>query len=199
MAELTIPVSDRDHVRGVETAPATLVIYGDYECPYTRLAYRAVQRVLADEPEYLRFVFRHFPLSRIHPHAQQASEAAEAAAAQGTFWEMHDMLFAHQHALEDTDLARYAQELGLDVERFARELGANAYAGRIQEDHTQWARQRRAGDAYALLQRPVACWRLRRCGATGDHRPDSARCLKSILGRASRTLRQESWHHLESA
>ena len=134
MADLTIPVRDRDHVRGVETAPATLVMYGDYECPYTRQAYRVVQRLLAEEPEHLRFVFRHFPLTSIHLHAEHAAEAAEAAAAHGTFWEMHDTLFAHQHALEDTDLVRYAQDLGLDAERFARELGAHSYAGRIQED-----------------------------------------------------------------
>ncbi|HEV2457241.1 MAG TPA: thioredoxin domain-containing protein [Ktedonobacterales bacterium] len=134
MAELTIPIHETDHVRGAETAPVTLLIYGDYECPYTRMAYRAVQRVLADEPDTLRFVFRHFPLTSIHPHAQHASEAAEAAAAQGKFWEMHDTLFGRQHALEDADLARYAQELGLDVERFTRALDAHAYASRIQED-----------------------------------------------------------------
>jgi len=134
MAELQVLVHARDHVRGVETAPATLVMYGDYECPYTRQAYRVVQKLLADEPDALRFVFRHFPLRSIHPHAQHASEAAEAAAAQGRFWEMHDVLFAHQHALEDADLLGYAQELGLDAERFAREVGAHAYADRIRED-----------------------------------------------------------------
>ena len=134
MATLTVPVHESDHVRGAETAPATLVLYGDYECPYTRQAYRAVQRLLSQEPDTLRFVFRHFPLTSIHPHAQHASEAAEAAAAQGRFWEMHDALFAHQHALEDADLERYAQEIGLDAERFARELGAHTYISRIQED-----------------------------------------------------------------
>ena len=134
MSELKVPVHESDHVRGVETAPATLVIYGDYECPYTRQAYRAVQHVLAEEPDTLRFVFRHFPLTRIHPHAQHASEVAEAAAAQGKFWEMHDMLFSRQRALEDADLVRYAQEMGLDTEQLARELNAHAYAGRIQED-----------------------------------------------------------------
>jgi protein-disulfide isomerase len=134
MAQLTIPVQDKDHVRGAETAPVTLVIYGDYECPYTRQAYRAVQRVLAEEPDTLRFVFRHFPLTGIHPHAQHASETAEAAAAQGKFWDMHDALFSHQHALEDADLLRYTQELGLDTERVARELRAHTYAGRIEED-----------------------------------------------------------------
>ncbi len=137
MAELQVPVHAGDHARGAREAPATLVMYGDYECPYARRAYRVVQQLLADEPDALRFVFRHFPLRSIHPHAQHASEAAEAAAAQGgeeAFWEMHDALYHHQRALEDADLLRYAQELGLDAGRFASELGAHAYAGRIQED-----------------------------------------------------------------
>jgi protein-disulfide isomerase len=134
MADLQVPVHAGDHTRGAEEAPATLVLYGDYECPYTRQAYHVVQRLLAAEPEHLRFVFRHFPLASIHPHAEHAAETAEAASAQGAFWEMHDTLFAHQHALEDADLVRYAQDLGLDTERFARELDAHAYARRIQED-----------------------------------------------------------------
>jgi protein-disulfide isomerase len=111
-----------------------MVMYGDYECPYTRMAYRAVQRVLADEPLALRFIFRHFPLTSIHPHAQHAAEAAEGAAAQGLFWEMHDVLFAHQHALEDADLVRYTQQLGLDAERFTQDLDGHAHASRIAED-----------------------------------------------------------------
>src|SRR5579859_2626128 len=98
MADLRVPVHDGDHARGAEKAPATLVMYGDYECPYTRQAYRVVQRLLNEQPSHLRFVFRQFPLTSIHPHAQHAAEAAEAAAAQGEFWEMHDTLFAHQHA-----------------------------------------------------------------------------------------------------
>jgi len=134
MADLQMPVRAADHVRGAETAPVTLVIYGDYECPYTRQAYRAVQRVLPAAPDTLRFVFRHFPLTGIHPHAEHASEAAEAAAAQGTFWEMHDMLFAHQHALDDADLMRYAGDVGLDTERFGRALDTHAHVHRIQED-----------------------------------------------------------------
>ena len=133
-ATLQTPVHAGDHVRGAEDAPATLVMYGDYECPYTRQAYRAVQRVLASEPDHLRFVFRHFPLSRIHPHAEHAAEAAEAAAAHGRFWDMHDALFAHQHALEDADLERYAQDLGLDGEQLIREVRTDAHGSRIQED-----------------------------------------------------------------
>jgi protein-disulfide isomerase len=133
-ANLREPVHVGDHVRGTGDIPATLVIYGDYECPYTRQAYHAVQRVLAEEPHQLRFVFRHFPLTRIHPHAEHASEAAEAAAARGQFWEMHDAMFSHQKALEDTDLQRYAQDLGLDADRLIQEVRAGAHSARIQQD-----------------------------------------------------------------
>ncbi len=137
MGKLAVPAHQGDHTRGAAEAPATLVMYGDYECPYARRAYRAVQKLLADEPDALRFVFRHFPLRGIHPHAQHASEAAEAAAARGgeeAFWRMHDALYHHQKALEDADLVRYAEEVGLDAGRFARELRAHAHADRIEED-----------------------------------------------------------------
>jgi protein-disulfide isomerase len=115
----------------------TLVLYGDYECPYTRQAYRVVQRLLADENGTLRFVFRHFPLTSIHPHAEHSAEAAEAAVAvkgEEAFWAMHDALFSHQHALEDADLVRYALELGLNGERVTDALQTRAYSRRIQED-----------------------------------------------------------------
>jgi protein-disulfide isomerase len=131
---LSVPVGERDHIRGPADAPITLVEYGDYECPYCDTAspfLRGLRRRLGDR---LRVVFRHFPRTEIHPHAQHAAEAAEAAGAQGQFWEMHDRLFAHQQALEDADLVRYAGELGLDVERFARDLAEHVYAARVRED-----------------------------------------------------------------
>jgi protein-disulfide isomerase len=131
---LTPPVSERDHMAGPGDAPVTLVEYGDYECPYCGMAYpivKAVQRKLGSQ---LRFVFRNFPLAEIHPHARHAAQAAEAAAAQGKFWEMHDMLFEHQHALDDEDLIAYARSLGLDAERVARELEAGTYAKRVRDD-----------------------------------------------------------------
>jgi protein-disulfide isomerase len=134
VADLQIPIHAGDRTRGAEDAPAALVMYGDYECPYTRAAYRVVQKLLAGEPDELRFVFRHFPLTSIHPHAQQAAEAAEAAGAQGKFWEMHDALFAHQHALEEADLLRYAQDLTLDTEQFEREVTGHSHAQRIVWD-----------------------------------------------------------------
>jgi protein-disulfide isomerase len=137
---LTLPVGERDHVQGPATAPVTLVEYGDYECPYCGEAYpivKVVQRRLGDR---LRFVFRNFPLAELHPHAQQAAEAAEAAGAQGQFWPMHDVLFEHQRALDGAHLRRYAAELGLDEGRFDRELSGHTYAGRVREDLLSGAR-----------------------------------------------------------
>ena len=134
VARLELPVGDRDHVQGPATAPVTLVQYGDFECPYCRAAVPIVQelqRLLCDQ---LRFVFRHFPLSGLHPHAQHAAETAEAAAAQERFFEMHAALFEHQEALEDDDLVRYAADLGLDSTRIRRELAAHVHADRVRED-----------------------------------------------------------------
>ncbi len=123
----------RDHVRG--SRGPTLLIFGDYECPYTRLAYRSVQFLEAEGVPF-RFVFRHFPLVEIHPHALTAAEASEAAAAQGRFWPMHDVLFQRQKALERADLERYADEIGLDVERFRQELEAHVHLERIEADRS---------------------------------------------------------------
>jgi protein-disulfide isomerase len=134
-AGLTLPVDDdRDHIQGPAAAPVTLVEYGDYECPYCGAAYPIVKELQAREGEGLRFVFRNFPITTSHPHAEQAAEAAEAAAAQGRFWEMHDHLYEHQRHLENEDLRGYAAELGLDVARFSDELAQHAHAGRVRED-----------------------------------------------------------------
>jgi protein-disulfide isomerase len=140
--ELAVPVDeDRDHARGGQGSPAiTLVEYGDYECPYSRAAYRSVQQIERELGDRLRFVFRHFPLREIHPHAQIAAEAAEEAAAQDRFWEMHDTLFGRQHALEREDLIRYANELGLDAERFTVALQDGRHRARIEEDRSSGTR-----------------------------------------------------------
>ena len=124
----------RDHIRGAPDAPVTLVEYGDFECPYCGRAEPAIRELLADWGDDLRYVFRHLPLSDVHPWAQLAAEAAEAAGAQGKFWEMHDLLLAHQGELTPGHLRRYAQELGLDVERFAEELRRRVHAARVGED-----------------------------------------------------------------
>ena len=135
-ARLAVLVGERDHVLGLPSAEVTLVEYGDFECPYTKLARPGVRRLRQDFGDRLLFAFRTFPLTRIHPHAQAAAEAAEAAAAQGRYWEMHDLLFDNQWHLEDEDLRRYAQRLGLDLGRFDRELTDHAHAHRVHEDAT---------------------------------------------------------------
>lgn len=122
-----------DHVRGSPTGKL-IVEYGDFECPYSRQAYREIQKVEAQLGEGMRFAFRHFPLTEIHPHALAASRAAEAAAAQGRYWEMHDLLFHRQKALEDDDLRSYAKELDLDVEAFDRDRNGAEVMERIQRD-----------------------------------------------------------------
>jgi protein-disulfide isomerase len=124
---------DVDHVRGPADVPV-IVEYGDYECPFSRQAYRAIQRVEAELGGAVRFAFRHFPLTEIHPHALAASRAAEAAALQGRFWKMHDLLYHRQNALEDDDLRRYATEVGADVERFDRDRAGEAVLDRIERD-----------------------------------------------------------------
>jgi protein-disulfide isomerase len=131
---LAVPVGERDHARGPASAEVTLVEYGDFECPYTMMARPGVRRLRHDFEDRLLFAFRTFPLTRIHPHAQAAAEAAEAAAAQGRYWDMHDLLFDNQWHLENEDLSRYAQRLGLDLERFDRELAEHVHARRVRED-----------------------------------------------------------------
>lgn len=122
-----------DHVRGPQSGKLILE-YGDYECPFSRAAYRSIAQIEATLPGELRFAFRHFPLTGIHPHALSASLAAEAASSQGRFWEMHDTLFHRQKALEDDDLRRYATELGLDAERFDLDRRSEPVVRRIERD-----------------------------------------------------------------
>jgi Na+/H+ antiporter NhaA/protein-disulfide isomerase len=134
LIDLAVPVDPgRDHVRGPADAAVTLVEYGDFECPYCGLAEQAVRDLLADVGD-LRYVWRHLPLTDVHPEAEQAAEASEAAAKQGAFWEMHDTLLSHQDALRVPDLVGYAGELGLDVGRFEEGLRHHAGATRIAED-----------------------------------------------------------------
>jgi protein-disulfide isomerase len=122
-----------DHVRGA-AGGRLLVEYGDYECPYSRQAFREIERVERRLGDGVRFAFRHFPLTEIHPHALAAATAAEAAALQDRFWDMHALLFRRQAALEDDDLRRYAAELELDVARFDRDRTGAAALGRVRRD-----------------------------------------------------------------
>jgi protein-disulfide isomerase len=132
--QLNPPVGESDHVSGPDDAPVTLVEYGDFECPYCGRAYPIVQSIQRQLGSRLRLVFRHFPLTEIHPHARHAAEAAESAGAQGRFWEMHDALFEHQDALDDASLVSYAEEIGVDAQRVAHDLESGAYARRVRDD-----------------------------------------------------------------
>jgi protein-disulfide isomerase len=121
--------------REEDSTQATLVEYGDYECPYCGQAYPIVKEVQKRLKNKLRFVFRNFPITQTHPHAQQAAEAAEAASAQNKFWEMHDYLFEHQNALANVDLEQYAKKIQIgNISTFKSELGQHIYAARVRED-----------------------------------------------------------------
>jgi protein-disulfide isomerase len=122
-----------DHLRGNSTG-AVILEYGDYECPYSRMAYRQIQRVETRLAAGVAFVFRHFPLTEIHPHALAAARAAEAAALQVRFWEMHDLLFRRQKALEDDDLRAYAAKLGLELDRFDADRASHPVGSRIERE-----------------------------------------------------------------
>jgi protein-disulfide isomerase len=129
-----LPITDQDHVRGGEHAAITLVEFGDYECPGCGEAYLAIKRIESEMGDALRFVFRHFPYSRLHPHAELAAQASEAAGTQGWFWEMHDLLFENQEALEFDDLVGYAKRLSLDLKQFRGDLKSEKYLERVRGD-----------------------------------------------------------------
>jgi protein-disulfide isomerase len=140
MVELLVPVSEDDHVDGALDAPVVLVEYGDFECPYCGRAYpivKAAQRQLGD---MLALVWRQFPLGESHPHAVRAAEASEAAGAQRKFWEMHDLLFEHQGALDDEDLLTYGKSLGLEMTRYAAELANGTYRAKVRSEFRQGVR-----------------------------------------------------------
>ena len=132
--KLTVPVSiGLDHTRGSVNAPITIVEYGDFECPYTGGAYPVIKELTKHFNEKIYFVYRNFPLNDIHTHAEHAAEAAEAAAAQDKFWQMHDYLFEHQKALDDHNLLEYAQKVGLNIDRFKKEMSEHIYAPLINK------------------------------------------------------------------
>jgi protein-disulfide isomerase len=133
LSKLLLPIQPNDHVRGVPEALYTLVEYGDYECPDCGRLFAVIHELQENSSGTLRLVFRHYPRSGLHPHAQQAAEAAEAAGAQGRFWEMHDLLFQNQKALTTKDLYRYAEQLSLDTKRFRDELKKRVYEDLVRE------------------------------------------------------------------
>jgi Protein-disulfide isomerase len=135
VVKLKTPVTDEDHTSGPGTAPVTLLEYGNFECIYCGRAYPVIKQVRKLLGGNLRVVFRHFPTAQTHPHALRAAEAAEAAGAQGKFWEMHDELFTHQTSLEDRDLSRYARRIGIDLDRFTHDMTANTFLKQIEANY----------------------------------------------------------------
>jgi protein-disulfide isomerase len=132
---LLIPINERDHVIGPANATITVVNYGDYECPDCHRRHREVEKMFDKLASTVRFVYRHFPLVKVHPRALRAAEAAEAAAAQNKFWEMHRHLYTQSDKLDDRHLHRYAREIGLDLERFDREMAEGTYSDQILSDY----------------------------------------------------------------
>jgi len=135
LVSLTPPVSARDHIEGHEDAPVTLVEYGDYQCPYCGEAHPVIKRLQKSLGKNLRFVFRNFPLTQSHPYAVVAAETAEAAALQGKFWEMHDLIFENQEQLEPEILPAWAHQIRLDVNQFAKAISEGKVTKRIEEDY----------------------------------------------------------------
>jgi NhaA family Na+:H+ antiporter len=149
--KLKLPVSDRDHVRGPADARVTLVEYGDYECPHCRQVAPIIEEIRDRFGDQLRYVFRHLPISKLHPHAQLAAEAAEAAAVQGKFWEMHDLLFREVEPLHKARLMALAGGLELDLERFERDLDEHVHADRVREDFRSGVRSGASGTPSIFL------------------------------------------------
>lgn len=194
LVSLKNPVTEQDHAFGPQSAPVTLLEYGNFECIHCGQAHpelKAVRKLLGDS---LRFIFRHFPTVRTHPHALRAAEAAEAAGAQGKFWEMYDELFTHQQALEDRQLSRYAIRSGLDRDRFARDMAEHTFLKQIEDNYQRalfdehvtgtptfyinGVRYTGAADAESLLSEIKS--------ADGEGRirlPETSRGIKGILGR----------------
>ena len=133
--DLAIPIGGQDHVQGPEGAPLTVVEYGDYECPYCGRALPIITRLRETLGDQMRLVFRHFPQNNVHPHASIAAQAAEAAAAQGKFWAMHNMLFEHQDELAEADLVQYALRAGLEPYSFEADLSSQRFAGKVLRDY----------------------------------------------------------------
>ena len=134
MNRLAVPVNERDHVLGPANAPVTVVNYADYECPDCQKRHRVIDKMARELLDKVRLVHRHFPLVKVHPHSLRAAEAAEAAGAQGRFWEMSRLLYLNPGKLEDKELRKYAKEIGLDLKRFDDEMSSGLYAEQILKD-----------------------------------------------------------------
>ncbi len=197
IVRLKNPVTEQDHASGPETAPVTLLEYGNFECIHCGRTYpvlKQLRKLLGDD---LRFVFRHFPTVQTHPHSLRAAEASEAAGAQEKFWQMHDELFTHQTALEDRDLSRYARRIGLGEERFAHDMKENTFLEQIEAGY-----QRSLFDEHVTGTPTIYLNGIRYTGATdleallpaikqADNEgriqlPESVHGLRSVLSRLRR-------------
>ncbi len=166
-SSLLVPPSTHDWIQGMLSAKVVLVMYGDYQCSKSANVYKLIQ-VIKQElravfgEDYLCFIFRHFPQAQIHPHAQRAAQAAEAAAAQGQFWRMHDALFAHQQRLENGYLVEYANDLGLDIPQFLKDLPKQVHIDRIHEDLESGCKSGITATPALFINniRYVGCWRM---------------------------------------
>ncbi len=134
ISQMMPPLNEHDHTQGSLAADVVLMEYGDFQCLRSQQAYLTIKGMLQQLDEQLCFVFRHFPQPHMHPQSQRAAESTEAAAAQNKFWEMHDILFENQHAIDDGDLVQYADQLGLDVPQFLRDLAEHIHLTRVQND-----------------------------------------------------------------
>jgi protein-disulfide isomerase len=134
-SDLTVPLSEQDHIQGPRSAPVILIEYGDYQCPYCHNAWPMVKAIRERFGDRVAFIFRHFPQSAVHPQAGAAAKAAEAAAAQGKFWEMHDLLFTNQQELDSLDMTHLALKLGLEVYAFESSLEQDSHQRRIRDDY----------------------------------------------------------------
>ncbi|WP_203997069.1 DsbA family protein [Micromonospora lutea] len=133
-ARLRTPVTEHDHIRGALDAPVTIVEYGDFQCPFCGLAHANLTEVLRQRGDQVRHVYRHFPITNMHPYAERAAEAAEAAARRGRFWEMHDWLYEHQDQLDPVHLTLGVEQLGLPADEVETEIGQHAHSDRIRHD-----------------------------------------------------------------
>jgi len=170
------PVTDQDHVQGGPGAVVTMIEYGDFECPHCGRAYPVLKRVKARLGERLRFVYRHFPLADVHPHAEHAAEASESAGARrgaGAFWAMHDQIFEHQDALDDASLASYAMQAGVDGNAVLSDLAEGRYRQRIRDSFKSGARAGVNGTPTLFIE-----------GIRYDGSPDEA-SLVAVLERAA--------------
>lgn len=134
MSKLKVPVGESDHIQGDKNAPIELVEYGDYQCPYCGEAYSEIKALQQRMGKDMKFIFRNFPLTEMHQNAKNAAIAAEAASVQGKFWEMHDILFENQQHLTESDIMKYAEEIGLDIEKFKKDFKDEKFSKKVEQD-----------------------------------------------------------------